>query len=345
MAETGQLKIVFAEVEVWEREFIDEQIEELAWQIDMYDVPAEELPTDVKASLQVLSCFIESQIDETFLDACPNLKLVTTRSTGVDHIDLEACDRHGVTVCNVAQYGENTVAEHTFGLMLTLSRHLHQAIERVKRSETSIEGLLGFDLYGKTLGVIGAGHIGLHVIRMGRALSMRTLVYDVEPRRILAEVLQFEYTDLDSLLQKSDVVTIHVPLVPATYHLLNAEKLALMKSTAILVNTARGAIIDSGALLKALNEDRIAGAALDVLEAERVITEDDILRHPEEPSLDELRLVVEAYQLMRHPRVIVTPHIAFYSREALQRLQQTTFDNIRAFAAGEPRNTVTVPPS
>ncbi|MHB8994934.1 MAG: NAD(P)-dependent oxidoreductase [Armatimonadota bacterium] len=337
--------IAVTEISGWEQDFFAEQAALAGQEVLFYEGTADDIPPGERERLEILSCFIRSQIDPEFLEQCPNLKLIATRSTGFDHIDLAWCASHGVAVANVPVYGENTVAEHTFGLILALSRHIYDAADRVKRGSFEIEGLLGFDLNGKTLGVIGAGKIGLHVIRMGVAMNMRVKAFDTQPHGILAEVLNFEYCPLDELLREADVVTLHVPLNRHTRHLLNAEKLDLMKQGSILVNTSRGAVVDSAALLRKLNEGHLAGAALDVLEGEEVITEDTVLlREETEGAMDKLRLAVEAYQLMHHPRVLVTPHMAFYSREALQRIILTTVQNIAASQAGQPHNLVEVAP-
>lgn len=333
--------IAVTEIMGWERDYFAEQPEVAGQEIQFYEGPVEDIAVAERSRITTLSCFIRSQVDKAFLDQCPSLKLIATRSTGYDHIDLAECAHRGITVTNVPQYGENTVAEHTFGLILALSRNLYQAADRAKQGNFELEGLMGFDLNGKTLGVVGAGKIGLHVIRMGRAMNMRVLAFDTRPQGILAEVLGFEYCPLDELLRQSDVVTLHLPLNPHTRHLLNAEKLALMKRGAIVVNTSRGGVVDSAALLQKLNEGHLSGAALDVLEGEEVITEDLVLlREVAEETFNKLRLAVEAYQLMHHPRVLVTPHIAFYSREALQRIIQTTVQNIGAFEAGHPQNVI-----
>lgn len=342
MRDSKKLKATFVEIKPWERELIEQEADVAGWDANFYGEAADQLPPSARPRVEVLSCFIRSSIDAAFLEQCPRLKLIATRSAGFDHIDVAECGSRGITVCNVPQYGENTVAEHTFGLILALSRNIYQAVERAKRADLSVEGLCGFDLYGKTLGVIGAGRIGLHVIRIGRAMNMRVLAYDANPQPLLAEVLGFQYVELEALLREADVVSIHVPLLPSTHHLLNADRLALMKPSAILVNSARGAVVDSKALLAALNEGCLAGVALDVLEGEEVVSEDRVLLHDEALSMDELRLAVEAYQLLHHPRVIVTAHIGFYSSEALRRILDTTLENIRAFLSGQPQNLVRV---
>lgn len=280
-----------------------------------------------------------TKLDAELLEALPELRLILTMSTGYDHIDLETCRRWGITVCNVPHYGENTVAEHTFALILVLSRRLRAAQQWVYRPSTSIAELRGFDLYGKTLGVIGAGNIGLHVIRIARGFGMRVLAYDIRPQPLLAEVLGFTYTDLETLLRSSDIVSLHVPATPETYHMINRERLSMMKRGALLINTARGSVVDTEALLWALDEGILAGAGLDVIEGEEYIKEESmLLRAP--VAEQTLRKVVQAYVLLHRDNIIFTPHIAFNSEEAVQRILDTTLHNLKAFLEGRPQNVV-----
>lgn len=340
MSLTAAGSLAFVETHGWEERHIVDQAQAAGFAPLLREGPASELTQEERDRIEVLSCFIRSEIDEAFLATCPSLRVVATRSTGLDHIDLDACKARGITVCNVPQYGENTVAEHTFGLILALARNVYQAVDRMKRGDASIDGLCGFDLYGKTLGVVGTGRIGLRVIRIARAFNMHVHAFDGRPQPLLADVLGFEYSDLDRLLAESDVVSLHLPLLPETHHLIGARELALMKPTAVLVNTSRGGLVDGAAALEALNAGRLAGLALDVLESEQVISEDSVMLHGDATSMDELRLVVESYRLIHHPKVIVTPHIGFYSREALQRIVVTTLDNITSTLAGTPTNRV-----
>jgi D-lactate dehydrogenase len=292
------------------------------------------------ADCDVISVFIYSRITEQTLEAFPRLRLVATRSTGYDHIDLQACQKRGVAVCHVPNYGENTVAEHTFALILALSRKLHKAAQRTRALDFSLKGLEGFDLYGKTLGVVGAGSIGLHVIRIGRAMGMRVLAYDVVQNRLLAEVLDFSYADLDTLLRESDVVTLHAPLTPATRHMFDGDTIAKMKKGALLINTARGELVETPAVIRALDEGRLGGAGLDVLEGEAAVKEERQLLLGETPP-ETLKAALQDYALARREDVIVTPHMAFYSREALGRILDTTVDNILSFLEGNPKNLAT----
>jgi len=293
---------------------------------------------DELAEARVLSTFINSSVTEAVLDRMPALELIATRSTGHDHIDLAACARRRIAVANVPTYGENTVAEHAFAMILALSRRLLPAERRGRRGEFDLEGLQGFDLKGRTLGVVGAGRIGLHVIRIGRAFDMEVLAHDPEPQPIIADVLDFAYVGFDELLERSHVISLHAPAVAATHHMIDAGALARMRPGAILVNTARGDLIDTAALVEALASGRLGGAALDVFEGEREIGEEQVLlSEGRDPGL---RAALGRRLLADRDDVILTPHNAFDSVEAVQRIAATTVANIAAWARGEPINLV-----
>lgn len=308
-------------------------------QIDFVPHPLNPEGCEACARYDAIAVFIGTKVSRVTVEALPRLRLVLTMSTGYDHIDLDACRERGVVVCNVPYYGENTVAEHTFALILSLSRKLHAAYFQSLRGEYQVRSLRGFDLYGKTLGVIGAGSIGLHVIRIARGFGMRVLATDARPQRLLADVLGFTYTDLDTLLRESDIVTLHVPATPATYHLINREALSKMKRGALLINTARGSVVDTEALLWALEEGILAGAGLDVIEGEEYITEESaLLKMP--LAEQTLKQLVQAQALLRRENVVFTPHIAFNSQEAVERILDTTLENLHAFLQGNPQNVV-----
>jgi D-lactate dehydrogenase len=206
------------------------------------------------------------------------------------------------------------------------------------QNDFSLEGLMGFDLKGKTLGVIGTGHIGLHVIRMGIGFGMKVVAFDVKENKFLSEVMGFEYVDFDTLLKKSDIVSLHLPYMPTTRHILNTDAFKKMKQGAILINTSRGGLVETGALIKALDEDRISGAGLDVLEEEEYVLEESRLTQPESHSEHwlKLRTILDNNILLHRENVIYTPHMAFYSKEAVQRILDTTIENIRSFIDGKP---------
>ncbi len=340
----SKLQVAFYEVEQWQADYLTEGLRrlDLSEGVEAHFLP-HQLDPDGCAECErydVLAVFIGTKISKRTLEALPRVRLILTMSTGYDHIDLDACRERGITVCNVPHYGENTVAEHTFALILSLSRKLHAAYFQGLRGQYHISSLRGFDLYGKTIGVVGAGSIGLHVIRIARGFGMRVLAYDARPQRLLADVLGFQYTDLDTLLAESDIVTLHVPATPATHHLINRDTLSKMKRGAILINTARGSVVDTEALLWALEEGILGGAGLDVIEGEEYITEESALLKM--PGAEQtLRQLVQAHLLLRRENVVFTPHIAFNSQEAVERILNVTLENLKAFLQGTPQNVVT----
>lgn len=334
------MKIVFFEAEQWEENYLSEALKdhhELVFTSDKLDISNMDLIKDAA----IISVFIRSKMDDEILSNAPELKLITTRSTGFEHIDLDLCNNLGITVTNVPAYGENTVAEHTFALILALSRNIHKAYLRTTKGDFQYTGLRGFDLSGKTIGVVGAGSIGLHVIRIAKGFGMNVLAYDVNVTDLLAEVLGFKYVDLDELLEQSDIISLHAPYNVKTHHLINKERLAKVKESALLINTARGGLIDTEALVFALNEGRLAGVGLDVLEGEDLITEERELLL--ESETDKLKSVVRGNLLLKRENVVITPHIAFNSQEALQKISDVTVCNIKKFNVGKEWNVVNHP--
>lgn len=293
------------------------------------------------AEAEVVTPFIRSDLGAGVLRQLPKLRLIATRSTGFDHIDLGYCRQAGITVCNVPDYGDHTVAEHAFALLLALSRHLVEAAERTRRGDFSTAGLRGFDLAGKTLGVVGMGRIGRRAAAIGRGFGMSVLAFDPRPDPEAARDLGFTYAPLEDLLGRSDVVTLHLPGGEGTRGLIDAAALGRMKPSAILINTSRGGVVDTGALVVALASGRLAGAGLDVVTEEGALIEEaEIFRSETEMSTARLRALVADHALLAMPNVIVTPHIAYDSQEAVERIINATLANISAFAAGAPANVV-----
>ncbi len=228
-------------------------------------------------------------------------------------------------------YGENTVAEHTFALILNLTRKIHKAWERTRRLDFSQAGLRGTDLRGKTLGVIGVGSIGKHVIRMANGFEMKIIAYDIFKNKRLAKELNFRYAGFDYLLKNSDIITLHCPYNSKTHHLINKNNINKIKKGALLINTARGALVETDALVKALDKSILSGAGLDVLEEECHVKEDHQVMSKNFPKKCDMHLILENHILAKKDNVIVTPHNAFNSVEALQRILGTTADNIKGF--------------
>lgn len=332
------MKIAAFEIEKWERQAFEplQDDHELAF------IP-EPLTEDTAAEhsdAEIVSTFIYSDLKRDILEALPELKLIVTRSTGSDHIDTDYCAENGITVCNVPSYGENTVAEHVFGLLLTISHRLREAMDRTRRGDFSLDGLQGFDLRGKTLGVVGTGLIGKCVIEIANGFRMRVLAFDVQKDEDAANRMGFEYVEMVELLANSDVVTLHVPANEKTHHLLSTEQFEQMKKGAILINTARGPLVDVQALLRALADGHIAAAGLDVLPEEPTIREEAELLSSLFQNENKLDTLLADHVLLRMRNVYITPHSAFNTREAVQRILDTTVENIRSFTEGEPENVI-----
>ena len=327
--------------EPWEIEYLAHALRNVAPIKDFKETA--DLVCEKLKDTTILSTFINSKVNKNTIDALPNLKFITTRSTGYDHIDTDYARLKGISVSNVPTYGENTVAEHTFALILSIARNLKKAHFKVNEGDFSIKDLMGFDLKNKVIGVVGTGHIGLRVIKMAVGFSMKVLAFDPMPNSFLSEVLGFTYVDLETLLKESEIITLHAPLNKHTQHIINKDNISLIRKGAILINTARGGLVDTQALIKALDEKRLAGAGLDVLEGEDILLEDRHLLMRRKKDLynpEKLQLTIRNCLLLQRDNVIFTPHTAFYSKEALQRILDTTIHNIEGFISGKCVNLV-----
>lgn len=330
--------ITFFEVKPWEIKYIKSKFKKNPLKFFEEPLTAENISKAKNSKL--ISLFIHSKINKEVLKKLPNLKVIITRSTGFDHIDIRECEKRKIIVCNVPFYGENTVAEHTLALILSLSRNIHKSYVRTLKDNFSIEGLTGFDLKGKTIGIIGGGHIGLHVARTARAFGMHVRVYDINKNNFLAEIINFKYVNLEELLKKSDIISLHLPYNKHTHHLINRDNIKKIKRGAILINTSRGAIVDTNELFKSLKNRRLAGAGLDVIEGEDLIKEERELLHKSANS-KKWKTLINAHEIFKMDNVVFTPHNAFNSKEALIRILDTTIENIKAYANKNPINTVT----
>jgi len=283
--------------------------------------------------------FVYSKINKEVLDKLPNLKFITTRSMGFDHIDLCECKKRGIKVSTAPHYGDNSVAEHTMGLILSISRNIHKAYLRTVNKNYSIEGLKGFDLKGKTLGVIGTGRIGSHVVRMASGFEMNILAYDCRQNKELKGMCK--YVSMDKLLKDSDIITLHVPYCPENHHLIGSNEFGKMKRGAIVINTSRGPIVNTKTMLSALKSGKIGGAGIDVLEGEELIKEEKELLHDvKKLDLKKMRQLALDHELLNDEKVVFTPHIAFYSQEAVMRILEVTIENLIAFGKNKPINII-----
>lgn len=332
------MKIAFFEIENWGIPYIKTRINA--------DIDADKRGFDLffskeklnkdnlpqERDFDIVSVFVGSQIDKNVIDAFPNLKLITTRSTGFDHIDLNATKEKNISVAYVPGYGDNTVAEFAFGLILTLSRKIYEAYNRLRETGSfSSEGLRGFDLAGKTIGIIGVGRIGRHMIKIANGFNMNVIACDSFPKEELCRQLSFKYVSLDELLANSDIISLHVPYLPSTHHLINTANVSKIKPGAIVINTARGAILETDALINGLNSGIIAGAGLDVLEEEGFLGDEKSFVLNDKEEGHNLKIVIQNHVLIDMPNVIITPHNAFNTQEALQRILDADIENIKSF--------------
>jgi D-lactate dehydrogenase len=280
-----------------------------------------------------INCFVNDQLDAATLDilAAQGVKLITLRCAGFNQVDLAAAARLALPVVRVPEYSPHAVAEHTIGLMLTLDRRLHKAYNRVREGNFSLDGLLGFDLFGRTAGVVGTGRIGRRVAEILLGFGCRVLAYDPTPEPELA-ARGVVFLPLDELLAASDIVTLHCPLKPNTRHLIDAAALARMKRGAMLVNTSRGGLVDTPAVIEALKTGQLGHLGLDVYEEEADLFFDD---HSNSIIHDDV-----FSRLLTFPNVVITAHQAFFTQNALDAIAAQTVRNLVHFHRGEPLEAV-----
>lgn len=291
---------------------------------------------------EIISVFTKSLINKEIIDSLPDLKYINTSSTGFEHIDLDYCKKRGIKVSNVPAYGSVTVAEFAFALILNLSRKISKANSQLRQdNDFNVIPLRGFDLKGKTLGVVGTGRIGKNVIRIAKGFEMKVIACNIFIDKALEAEMGFTYKNLEEIIAESDIITIHVPYTKENHHLINKENIKNMKKGVYVINTARGALVDTEALVWGLKEGIIAGAGLDVLEGERDIQNElKILSGKDAHTLKDYKILLENHALIDMPNVVVTPHIAFYSKEAEGEIIKTTVENIKGFIAGNAQNLV-----
>ncbi len=289
------------------------------------------------SNARIISIFTHSTLlDNSKLKSFKNLSLISTRSTGVNHIDLKYCHQRGICVSNVPQYGAKTVAEFAFALLLNLSRKIKTANNDICHNIIQMPLYTGFDLAGKTIGIIGTGSIGQHMIHIAKGFDMKILTYDIFHQ---SKFKKYYVDNLSELYQKADIISLHIPSTKKNYHLLNRQAFQQMKNGVIIINTARGDLIDSYALYQSLIHKKVAAVGLDVLE-----NEDYLLHDEAETSLlfkqDNQLLLTSTInlKLMQLNNVIITPHIAFNTIDAIQRINTVTRQNIQSFLLNQPIN-------
>lgn len=324
----NRMRIAFFDSHKFEREAFDRANAEFGHDLTYFEPRLEESTAVLAAGHPAVCAFVGDILNRRTLEKLRHqgVQLIALRSAGFNHVDLPAAGSLGLRVVRVPEYSPHAVAEHAVALVLTLNRQIHRAFARVRDGNFSLEGLVGFDLYGKTVGLVGVGRIGAAAARIFLGFGCTVIAHDLRPDPQLIDH-GVRFAGVDDVLSQSDIVSLHVPLTPKTHHIINQRALSLMKPGAMLINTGRGALIDSRALIDSLKNGRIGSAGLDVYEEEEgvffhdlsgQVIQDDILA-----------------RLMTFPNVVITSHQAFLTREALHNIATTTLGNVTAFAAGE----------
>lgn len=319
------MKITFFSTQSYDKAYFE--VNNKTYDLLFVDTPLNEETAVLAKGSEAICAFVNDQLNEKVIQklAEMGIKLIAMRCAGYNNVNLQAAKQYGLKVVRVPAYSPHAVAEHTLALILTLNRKTHKAYNRVREGNFSLERLMGFDLYEKTVGVVGTGKIGAVFCRIMLGLGCKVLAYDIcqDEELIKSGVI---YTDLPELLQKSDIISLHCPLNEATHYLINAESLKLMKQGAMLINTGRGGLIDTKAVVKALKSGHLGYLGLDVYEQEDKLFFRDF---SEFVIQDELIL-----RLVSFPNVLVTAHQAFFTEEAMTEIAQTTLENVRAFEQG-----------
>ncbi len=322
-------KIVFYGAKSYDRESFDKVNEQFGFELKYFKAH----PTLDNVSLTqgaiAVCVFVNDPVNADVIRemAGYGVKLIALRCAGFNNVDLEAAAEAGIRVVRVPAYSPHAIAEFALALMLAADRHIPRAVTRTRDANFSLQGLLGFDLYGKTLGVIGTGKIAKVLIRMLSGFGMTILGYDPYPDEEFALVNSMQYVTLDELFRRSDVITLHCPLTPETRYVINAENISKMKDGVMIVNTGRGQLIDTNALIAGLKSKKVGSAALDVYEEEgNYFYEDTSDAVMEDDTLA---------RLLSFNNVLVTSHQAFFTREALHNIAQTTLQNVKDYVEGK----------
>lgn len=296
-------------------------------ELEFTEAPLRERTAGLAAGFDAVVIFSQDDASKAVLEVLRDggVRLLTLRAAGFNQVDLESAERLGIAVSRVPAYSPAAVAEHAVGLMLCLNRKIHRAYNRVREWNFALEGLMGFDMRGKTVGVIGVGRIGIAACRILLGFGCRVLAFDVQPSDE-ARSLGVQFVDLDRLLRESDIVTLHCPLTPRTRHLIDAEALKKMKIGGMLINTSRGAVVDTKAVIESLKRRRLGALGIDVYEEEGDLFFKDL----SDEILDD-----EVFaRLLTFPNVLVTGHQGFFTHEALSNIAETTIGNLTDFEAG-----------
>lgn len=323
------MKIAFYDTHKYDKKIFDEINEKYQNEITYFDFSLNENTVTTAMGFDVVCVFVNDILNYKVIQKLKeyDIKMIALRCSGFNNIDLDSANQNGITVVRVPSYSPHAIAEHTIGLMLALMRKLPQAYVRTRGANFSLEGLVGQELFNKTVGIIGTGQIGKVTAEILKAFGCQIMLYDIYQDHKWADKNNFTYYPLQEVLQESDILTLHCPLTDQTKHIINFGSINLLKKNCILINTSRGALIETTALIKALKQKKIAGAALDVYEEESSFFFTD--------WSDEILNDDTLARLLTFPNVIITSHQAFLTEEALKAIAETTLKNISAFNDGK----------
>ena len=319
------MKVAIFDTHQFEKSTLIEANKNFNHDLNFFEVRLTEKTISLAQGYESICIFTSDRLNRSLVEqlAKGGTKLIALRSAGYNHVDLNAAFDFKIKVVRVPEYSPYAVAEHAVGLILSLDRKIHKAYNRVRENNFSLEGLVGFDLHDKTVGVIGTGRIGKVFMKIMKGFGCRVLAYDNQPDLLFENQYQIKYTTLNEVLEKSDIVSLHVPLFKETFHLIDEDKIKKMKSGAMLINTSRGGLVDTKALIRALKTGQIGAAGLDVYEEE----ENLFFQDHSSQILDDDVLA----RLMTFPNVLLTSHQGFLTKEALSNIATTTLSNISAF--------------
>ncbi len=323
------MRVAVFSTKAYDRQFLSESNEQFHHELSFFEPRLTEQTCSLATGFPAVCAFVNDELDRNVLESLhrAGVRFIALRSAGFNNVDLDAAAQLGMSVARVPAYSPHAVAEYTVGLILTLNRKIHRAYNRVREGNFSLDGLLGFDLVNRTVGIVGTGQIGLVVARILHGFGCKLIGYDVTPNAE-CQTLGMQYMSVDQLLEQSDIVTLHCPLTPQTHYLINDQSIMRMRQGAVLINTSRGAVVDTKAVIRGLKTGRIGALGLDVYEEEvdyffedrsTQLIEDDVLA-----------------RLLTFPNVIVSSHQAFFTQEALRAIARTTLSNLREMEQGLP---------
>ncbi len=331
------MKIVFFDVKDYEKSYFEKNLDFEKNEIVFIKSPllaSSEFDENI-LSAEILCITPFSRLNENTLKKFKNLKLITTRSVGFSHIDRKYCEERGIEIAITPHYGDNTVAEFAFSLLFSLIRNVHFSVSEIKYGAEN-EKYKGIEVLGKTIGIVGVGSIGKQSVKIANGFGMKILCNDLHKNSFLEEQYDVQYVDIEELCKRSDFIFLHAPYTEKNYHMFNEKLFSMMKPNAFLINTARGELIDTKALYKALTAKKIKGAALDVVECEEFFNPVNSYFDNSENNCSEcLKKTLINYILTSFKNVIVTPHIAYNTREAAERILEMTIQNLKEFTNGK----------